>query len=110
MIDALVPGSRLPPDDALSSAGPELSTGGLLMTDTLVPGSRLPPDDALSSAGPEMLDTVTETAISRNLLLLTAHLICQLLAPVGSKYMCFVLPAFMGSGVESPAISDNFEN
>ena len=87
MTDTLVPGSRLPPDDALSSAGPELSIGGLFMTDTLVPGSRLPPDDALSGAGPEMLDTVTEQTISRKRLSLTAHLNCQPFALVRSKAM-----------------------
>jgi hypothetical protein len=38
---------------------------------------------------------VAETAISRNLLPLTAHLICQLFDPIGSKYMCLELPAFM---------------
>jgi hypothetical protein len=87
IIDTLVPGSRLPPDDALSSAGPELSIGGFFIIDTLVPGSRLPPDDALSSAGPEMLDIVTELAMSRKRLSLTAHLNCQTFVLVRSKAM-----------------------
>ena len=37
---------------------------------------------------------MTEQTISRNLFPLTAHLICHLFAPSGSKYMWFAFPAF----------------